>query len=663
LQSGGFDVKSHMSVLNDSEIEYLTKKYAASPSIPPQFEHKMEAKGEPTSHKKHTTTPPSPAIKQVEHISEPLQEKGAKQPQAPVSVAPVPEKAKELIVRAMTVAEFAFSADKQVSEVILTLLRQGTIATKNQVLPEKTVNMLALHYGLSVVVPSFSVMPQVAHHAARQRVIEQGSGEERLPIVVVMGHVDHGKTTLLDFIRKTRIAAREKGGITQHIGAYVAQTAAGNIVFLDTPGHEAFTLMRARGIRVADIAVLVIAADDGIMPQTLEAIKQAKSVGLPVIVAINKIDKATPQQIEAVKRGLAQHDLLPEEWGGQTICVAISAKMGTGVAELLEVIILQAQLMELVTDKNIAASGFILESRLEKGLGPVATVICLEGVLALGDYFVSGSLSGKVTSLTDYSGKRIQRGLPSHPLQVGGFSELPHAGDVFQVVTGQEAKRQKSPSSSLSRETSSRQVASGNVLNLIIKTDTASSKEAILGSIAKMKGKSFKELNVFYVGIGPVVESDIMFATDTGSLVYTLHVKSELNATALAHQKEVRIKSFDIIYKLFEDLELLAERGKPIKLVSRKIGEATVLKVFNIKKLGVIAGAHVKSGRFIRDGKVVIWRGKQKVGEGAIKSLERDRKSVKEVHTGFECAFMVADFTEWQPDDRVECYQDVAENA
>jgi translation initiation factor IF-2 len=562
-----------------------------------------------------------------------------------------------LILSSMTVADFAQKVHKPVTEVITTLLKQGTVASKNQVISEKTVASLAQIYGIKTVAKVEQaqeklISPELALH--------ESSLKPRLPVVVVIGHVDHGKTTLLDYIRKTRVATREKGGITQHLGAYEVTTAHGNIVFLDTPGHEAFSLIRVRGLKVADIAILVVAADDGVMPQTIEAIKRAKAAQIPIIVAINKIDKATPAQVETVKRQLAQHDLLPEDWGGQTVCVAISAKLGTGVDELLDVISLQAQLLELKANYAVPAQGYVLESKLEKGRGPVATVICLNGQLSIGDYFVCGAVFGKVSSLVNSAGIRIKTVPPSLPVLVAGFEQLPHAGDIFQVISPEDYKKRNAVSLSTAAETGFQKGATEqNAIPILLKTDNASSREALVRSLEALSAKLPKKFAIVHAALGDVSESDIMLAFDTHALIYSFHVKTEPHALALLHKYPVTIKHFDIIYKLLEDLEAVAEAGRPIEYISKKIGEAIVLKVFDIKNLGVVAGALVKTGRFVRDGKVVVWRGKQKVGEGTIKGLQREKKSVKEVHAGFECGFLVDGFSDWQVDDRVECFQEV----
>jgi translation initiation factor IF-2 len=627
LQNQGFELASHIAIVPPEAIAKVKQIAAQS-----QQKQKLE---EPKAVKATEVAPARPKEQTKE-----------KEPENVLVLAP------------MSVVEIAQKAHKQVSEVILSLLKQGIVTTKNQLLPEKTVAQLAHVYGLKIVEKSKT--PQAEEIKAGLETTAEGTWQERLPVVVVIGHVDHGKTTLLDFVRKTRVAAKEKGGITQHLGAYEVSTSQGGIVFLDTPGHEAFSLMRARGIRVADIAILIVAADDGVMPQTLDAIKLTKAAQVPIIVAINKIDKAAPAQIETVRRQLAQFDLVPEEWGGQTVCMPISAKTGEGVNELLEVIVLQAQLMELKANLTVPARGFILESKIEKGRGPVATVICQHGTLKVGQYFIAGITQGKVSSLMDTAGLRVIEVGPSTPVQVAGFSELPNAGDTFEVVLQEIFKKRAHGYPLEARpEATLKQTLNEDTIRLILKADNASSREALVGAIEKLSLKAPKKFSIVHTGVGDISESDVLLATDTQSLIYGFHVKTQPNALALIKKEQVAIKYYDIIYKLLEDLEALAQASKPIKTVLKKIGEAAIIKVFDIKGLGKVAGALVRSGRFVRDGKVVIWRGKQKVGEGTIKGLQRERKTVKEVHTGFEFALLVDGFDAWELEDRVECYQEL----
>lgn len=565
-----------------------------------------------------------------------------------------------IIIKPMTVGEFAQQAQIQVNEVILTLLKQGVVANKNQVLPINIVEKLAQLYSLKIEKPTADIVSSEPIFHSKNTENKNKDEKERLPIVVVIGHVDHGKTSLLDYIRKTRVAAKEKGGITQHLGAYKASTSQGDLIFLDTPGHEAFTMMRQRGLKVADIAILVVAADDGVMPQTLEAIRLAKGIGLPIIVAINKIDKVSKEQIEHVKQQLAQHDLTPEDWGGNTICMPISAKLGTGIEELLEVVVLQSQIMELKADINASCVGYILESKVQKGRGPVATVICRQGILKLGDLFVAGSQSGRISSLVDDTGKQVKEVMPSMPVQIAGFEKLPQAGDILEITDQNSIKQFLSGKSAEGSRLDKvlKKSINDDAINLILKTDSASSREALLSSIEKLSLKFKRSFSIISAEIGDINESDVILASDTNALIYTLHVKSLPNVTALITKHKITVKYFDIIYKLLENLEELAESNKPVVMVSKKIGEASVLKVFDIKNLGIIAGAHVQSGRFVKGGKVIVYRGKQKVGAGIIKGLQRDKKAVKEVHTGFECAFLVEGFDTWIVGDRVECYQE-----
>lgn len=676
LHENGVELASHVAVVPSEFIEKI-KKHVSSKTNASQnsavakvkAQEKPQASEQKSSNVKNGVTaaeidPKKTKNKIREHQNSKMsknkpniiKEASMQQAQAIEKINTKLKEPAELILEPMTVSDFAEAAKKPVSEVILTLLRQGIVAAKNQIISVSVISNLAETYGIKTSQKILASAKEITKH---EKIQNEGEQVERLPIAVVIGHVDHGKTSLLDYIRKTRVAAREKGGITQHLGAYEVKTAQGSIVFLDTPGHEAFSLMRVRGIKVADIAILVIAADDGVMPQTVEAIKAAKSIGLPIIVAINKMDKANAQQVEVVKRQLAQHDLLTEDWGGQTVAIGISAKFGQGIDELLDVIALQAQLMELTASITGSGQGYVLESGIEKGRGAVATIILHDGILKVGDFFRSGATRGKVSSIVDSYGKRLLKVGPSSPVQVAGFESLPQAGDKIEVITQEEFKKNNISTANDHKPITLQKSAEKDAINIIVKTDNASSKEAILNAIEKLSKKSTKEFHVIDAAVGSVKDSDVTMASDTGSIIYTFHIKPETSASLLSQRLNVQIRHFDIIYKLLENMEALAEEGKKIKMVSKKIGEAVVLKVFDIKGLGVIAGAQVKTGLFNRAGKVVVYRGKFKVGEGSIKSLQRDKKTVKDVHAGFECAFLIDGFDAWQPDDRVECYLEV----
>jgi translation initiation factor IF-2 len=632
LENGGFTVKSHMSALTQEALDYIDSVFKKTP------EKKEEAEKKPVQ---------EPLVVKV-----PKKEKLIKEVVEEELKIEAPIVSQEFLITSMTVGQAAEKLKIPVSELILVLLKQGIVSSKNQMLSEKIVEQLARQYGFDFQYP----VPEKKKEVKVVKGVSKGS-QERLPVVVVLGHVDHGKTTLLDFIRKTRVAQKEKGGITQHLGAYEAETPQGNIIFIDTPGHEAFSNIRGRGVRVADLAILVVAADDSVMPQTIEAIESIKKEDIPVVVAVNKIDRVEPSKIEIIKNDLARYGLVAEDWGGETIIVPISAKLGTGIDKLLEMIILQAQVMDLRAEIDIPARGFILESKMEKGLGPVATVICQHGKLRIGDYFAAGGTYGKVTTLIDSFNRRIKEVGPSIPVQVAGFLELPSAGDHFDVISDEMYKKLKSSRdahSSLHQIVSKASVE--NKINIIIKTDTTSSKEALLATVDKLFEKKEKKVNIIHAEVGDITEGDVTLAANTDSMIIGLHTKIEPNAVTSAQKNIIQIMLFDIIYKLLEHLEELVKREEPVRMINKKIGEAVVRKVFQVKNVGTIAGSYCKEGRFARNGFVIGWRRKEKIGQGDIESLERDRKAVKEVHTGFEFAFYVKGIDDWQIDDRVECY-------
>lgn len=640
LEEQGFSVKSHMSVITQEAVDLVDKKF------------KQKIPGENVNQDAVVGKEKVVVVEQPKPVKQTKQEPSVV---APVIVEKKVEESSVIIISPKTLGEASELLKKPVGELALVLLKQGIVSAKNMVLSAAVVESLAKHYEIPYRLAS---EPKKVETVAFTPLKQKNIGEHnRLPVVVVVGHVDHGKTTLLDFIRKTRVAQKEKGGITQHLGAYEATTDYGNIVFLDTPGHEAFSNIRGRGLKVADIAILVVAADDGVMPQTIEAIKKAKEAGVPVVVAINKVDNVPPARVEVVKNEVSRHGLLPEEWGGETIFMPISAKTGQGIDKLLEILVLQSQLMDLKTNLNQSAIGFVLESKIEKGLGFVATVICQAGTLRVGDFFVAGNALGKVNSLTSSFGKKINEVGPSVPVLVAGFLELAHAGDFFEVVSQDKFKKLKQSRTfgSTLNKSVNEDLAS---IKMIIKTDTSSSKEALINSIEK---NFSSKISVIYAGIGNIVESDVVLAANTGAMIIGLHVKTESNAVQVAQKNIVHILLFDIIYKLLEHIEELIEKGKPITYVSKKIGEAIIRKVFNVKGIGVIAGAYLKEGRFAKVSKIVAWRGREKIGSGPIKSLERDRKAVKEVHAGYEFAFLVEGMDDWQIDDRAECFIEVAE--
>ncbi len=672
LAEGGFEAKNHMSVITPEAIDFLRKKFATQEKkvsssvqgrekVSPSSAGKTEEKSvelEKASHKavekKETSMSASVVIDKKTHkqdISSVSVKKSA--PEAVGSSAPA---LIELTLRPTSVADLAAELNRPVTEIIVTLLKWGMVTSKNQIMGDDIVARLAEHYQVRAVRP-------VAEKAPEQKTIKEvvAKGKDfktRPPIVVVLGHVDHGKTSLLDFIRKTRVAAKEKGGITQHLGAYQVHIPQGDIIFLDTPGHEAFPKIRMRGLCVADLAVLVVAADDGVMPQTIEAIKFAKSAEVPLVVALNKIDKVDKARLEVLRRQLAQYDLLPEEWGGDVVCIPVSAKTGEGIDRLLEMIVLQAQMMELQAQMSGPGAGYVLEAKIEKGRGPVATLICRQGQVLIGDYFLCGKTGGKISSLVNSFGDRLEQAGPTIPVLVAGFTDLPEAGDSFEVVSKEQYR--KAGVDTVVRQTVTERVSpEEGSISLIVKADSDSSKEAIIDAMHKLSKKIKKSFNVVYAGLGDVAESDVDLAANTGASILAFHVKSEQNSLFLAQQRKVSIYSFYIIYKLLEFLEELAQKNKAVVMVQKKIGQASVVRVFDIKGVGVIAGCQIRDGRFSRDGSVVVYRSGKKIGEGKIKSLQREKKAVKEVHTGFECGFLVEGFVDFAVDDIVECFLEV----
>lgn len=578
----------------------------------------------------------------------------------------------------LPLVEVATLLGKGVGEVILALLKKGAVYNKNSMVPIDVIEQLAQSFGIQ---SEKSKKPEVTNLFSSQKkavVAVSKTSRLRWPVVVVMGHVDHGKTTLLDYIRKMNVAAGERGGITQHLGAYEVDSQHGKVVFIDTPGHEAFSYIRQRGSRITDIAILVIAADDGVKPQTIEAIKHAQAAQVPIIVAINKVDKvSSPTPLETVKRQLAQQGLMPEDWGGDVVCVPISAKTGQGIDTLLEMIILQSQLMDLHEEPGAKTKAFVLESYQERGLGSVATVICSSGTLRVGDYFICGEASGKVRVLVNSSGKRIEQAGVSIPVRVVGFDAAAPMGDWLEVVSreeylsaksnrGQRAPEQRQEQGIRTFFAQEKDSKSDRVINLIIKTDTRGSLEALTSSIDSLVKKHKKigcPINILSQGIGDITENDLEFALSTGAELVGLHVRVEKNAVLLAKDREKTIYLFGIIYELIDALEKMLIAKKEVVKTWNKVGKAVVRKVFAIKGLGVIAGCYLQEGVVSRNCKVACIRNGVMIAESKITSLQRDKKHVKEVHAGFEFGFIAEGFEDWQEQDEVICSLEVVQDS
>lgn len=655
LKEKGVVVASHMVALTNDQLNLLSSLIqSANTNATKEKSQLMKSEQQVVSEKKSKKVSPVSFFKspigaqkesdQRDKLDEPIQSQAIKKDVTTVVPVNIP-------AQPYSVDEFAFFVGKLSSEIIVLLLGWGIVPAKNQKLNLDVVTRLARHYQ-AVLVPVVAQKNEKSNNIVSEQSDFAVQTEPRIPVVVIIGHVDHGKTTLLDFIRSTRVALKEKGGITQHVSAYEVKTHHGNIVFIDTPGHEAFVKIRQRGLRVADIAVLVVAADDGVMPQTIEAIRQAREAKMVVVVAINKMDKVDPARVDIIKSQLAQHNLVTEDWGGDVMCIPISAKTGKGVDNLLELVALQAQLMELKTSLVAPAAGYILEAKIEKGRGPVGMLLLNQGVLHVGDSFIAGVVGGRVTSIIDQMGKSLLSVGPSIPVQIAGFENLADAGDQFVFATRSEVLRLDQ--NSVNQSTI---LQSSGGIKIFIKTDNDSTKEAVIDSIGVINKSSKKQFDILKACVGQVTEGDIQAAYSAQADIVVLHSRIEPKAAMLAQNKKVTIHYFDIIYKMTEFLQQwAASESLQAVTIRKKIGTAEVLRVFDIKNIGVVAGCIVRDGRFIRDGLIVVLRHGKKVGEGKIKSLQREKRVVKEVHSGFECGFVVEGFSDWIVGDQADCY-------
>ena len=574
----------------------------------------------------------------------------------------------------MTISELSDKIQKTPAEIVKFLMLNGVMATVNQLIDVDVIKKVCAEYEIEVLdedIDAYIEQEMEKEEKAKALTeVDKKLLKRRAPVISIMGHVDHGKTTLLDSIRasKHKIVASEVGGITQSIGAYTVYLGDKDekkIVFLDTPGHEAFTEMRARGAKATDIAILVVAADDGIMPQTIEAINHAKAAEIPIIVAVNKVDKpgANPDR---VLQQLTEHGLVPEEWGGDTITVKVSALQGTGIDELLEYILLVADVQDLKANPKAEASGVVIEANLDKGKGPVATLLVQNGTLRAGNCIVVGTACGRVRALLSDSGERIQKAEPSTPVEVLGLSEVPQAGDHFEVVKNEkemkaivadrkEKERDKRLEAMLPAHIRRESVGDDDIpqLNLIIKANTHGSAEAVAQAIAQVESKEITT-KIIHVGVGDISEADVMLAAASNALILGFTVKEDGNALASAEREGVTIKKYDIIYQLLEDVEktLLSLLEPEIKEV--ELGKAEIRQVFTIGKTNKIAGCYVTEGKIVRSKDAVLYRNGEEIFRGAIDQLKRFKDDVKEVAQGFECGISFSKFNDIQIGDIIE---------
>jgi translation initiation factor IF-2 len=577
-----------------------------------------------------------------------------------------PRKKVVKIQEGCTIREFAEVMGQKVGDVIKKLMAMGIMATQNQPMDMDASMLLADEYGVKAEIANIESAEDILEEKADETEIKVA----RPPVVTIMGHVDHGKTSLLDSIRETNVVSREAGGITQHIGAYQVSLKGRDITFLDTPGHAAFTAMRARGAQVTDIVILVVAADDGVMPQTREAISHAKAAGVPIIVAINKIDKPEAKP-DRVRQELSEFELISEEWGGQTIFCEVSAKKKMGLEHLLEMILIQADVLELKANPDKMARGTVIEAKLDRGRGPVATVLVQAGTLKVGDFFVTGAQFGKVRALINDKGGRIEIAGPSMPAEVIGFASVPLAGDRFMVLEEERKARQiaelrqaKQRSTEMggmkkvTLEDLHTQIQEGMVkeLNIVIKADVSGSAGAIVDSLEKLSTAAVK-LKVIHSSVGAITETDVMLAAASNAIIIGFSVRAEPKATELAQREGVDIRLYNIIYNAIDDIKAAMEGLLEPTLKERILGRAEVRQTFHVSKVGTIAGAYVVEGVMTRqnDG-VRVLRDNVLVYAGKLHSLKRFKDDVREVQSGYECGLGVENFNDIKVGDIIEAY-------
>jgi translation initiation factor IF-2 len=644
LRNQGIDVKSHMSTMDEETAGLVLDLYRPHATTvatnPPPTESPTMLSS--------TFTPPTPPP--VELVSPTI-------PLEPTStIVRLPE--------ALTVKDFAEALQFKTRDVLMQLMSLGTVASINTVIGLDLANTVAQKLGKDMLLLS------------EEEAIERSEDntdidhlEPRAPVVTIMGHVDHGKTSLLDAIREANIQATEVGGITQHIGAYEVETPKGKIVFLDTPGHEAFTAMRARGAQITDIVVLVVAANDGVMPQTREAIAHAKAAGVPIVVAINKIDlpDANPDR---VKQQLSELELIPEEWGGSTIFVEVSAKREIGLEDLLEMILLQAEILELQSDSHQLAKGTVVEAKLDKTRGPVATVLIQKGALHIGDAYVAGVHHGRVRAMLDDRGRKVALAGPSTPIEVLGFADVPAAGDAFTVVEDERKARhissirqdrlrtkQLSQTNRVTLDDLYRRISTGEVkdLNLVIKADVQGSVQALWDAISKLESDKVR-LRLIHGSTGAITESDVMLASASNAIVIGFSIRPIPKAAELAVQEHVDIRLYTVIYEAISDVEKAMVGLLKPTYTERILGRAEVRMLFHISRIGAIAGCQVREGVIRRNASARVLRDNVVVHEGRVASLRRVKEDTEEVTAGFECGIGLGRYQDIKEGDVIESF-------
>lgn len=574
-----------------------------------------------------------------------------------------------IVIAPITVKDFANQLGVSVSTVITKLIGLGVMANQNQSIDEDTCILLADELGIEIEIEAPNLDQSVEEEYGLLKEDKERDLKPRPPVVTVMGHVDHGKTSLLDSIKKTHVTQSEAGGITQHIGAYTVNLSGKKITFLDTPGHEAFTSMRLRGAQTTDIAILVVAADDGVMPQTLEAISHARSADVPIIVAITKIDKPEGNP-ERVKQELMNENLVPEEWGGDTIVVGVSSKSGEGIDDLLEMILLVAEMKELKANPNRRAVGTIIEANLDKAKGPMATILIKNGTLRFGDAVVSGTCSGRIRAMEDDKGKRVKKAGPSMPVVILGLNDVPNAGDtIYSVNDDKTAKTIADKNKEISREkrlSQTTKISLDNLfekiseedvkeLNIVVKGDVKGSVEALNQSLLKLSTEEVK-ISVIHSGVGGINESDVTLASASNAIVIGFNVRPNINAIELAKTEDVEIRTYRVIYEIINDIEQAAKGMLDPDIVEEILGRCEIRQTFKLPNNQMVAGVYVLSGKILRNSKVKVLRDDVVIHEGDIASLKRFKDDAKELATGFEGGLVIDGFNDIKEGDLLESY-------
>jgi translation initiation factor IF-2 len=669
LKEMNIEVSNHMTMLDDEVVEKLDHNFKPADmpkrSIVEEFDEEANTVAEVARSGKKNSNNKKKKNKDKKNDTRQDRFAASKKGARPANTNEVPGKI--TFAGSLTVGELAKKLGKEPSEIIKKLFLLGIMATINQDLDKDTIELIAGEYGIEVE------EEVVIDETDFETFIDEPDAEEDLverpPVVTIMGHVDHGKTTLLDSIRNSKVTEGEAGGITQHIGAYQVEVNGKKITFLDTPGHAAFTTMRARGAQVTDITILVVAADDGVMPQTVEAINHAKAAGVPIIVAVNKMDKPSANP-DRVMQELTEYGLVSEAWGGDTIFVPISALTGEGIDNLLEMILLVSEVEEFKANPNRLAFGTVIEAQLDKGKGPVATLLVQNGTMRIGDPIVVGTAYGRVRAMVNEHGRRVKEAGPSTPVEITGLNEVPQAGDRFMVFADEKRARQigetraqrlimeqRGDKAKLSLEDLFQQIQQGDVkeINLIVKADVQGSVEALAGALQKIEVEGVK-VKIIHTGVGAITESDIILASASNAIVIGFNVRPDVNAKRTAETENVDIRLHRIIYNVIEEIESAMKGMLDPEFEEKVIGQAEVRQVFKVSKVGTIAGCYVTDGKITRDSSVRVIRDGVVIYEGKLDTLKRFKDDVKEVAQNYECGVTVEKYNDIKEGDIIEAF-------